>query len=273
MAPEVLRGEEYDQSVDWWALATMVYEMVDGLPPFWAEEQATMLDAIALADLDGKFPPGRFTPDCELFLRAVLQVEAGVRLGAGPQSTEAIKAHPWFLGTDWRAVYRRELVPPFVPSVRDEYDLRYFDQSFLDEDPEAEFQASLRRHRAEDAPVAADLFEDFSFEEVRSPRAPETSPPKRRIKASNVGHKDKDPDKKEKRKEEKEKRKGKVGEGKKKKSKSKAPSQEEADRRPGSTPHLRARSQDERHPPHSSGEGDPLSASTPIPSPAPLDRR
>lgn len=34
MAPEVLRGEEYDFSVDYWSLGCMLYEALAGYPPF-----------------------------------------------------------------------------------------------------------------------------------------------------------------------------------------------------------------------------------------------
>lgn len=34
MAVELLRGEPYDKSVDFWALGVIVYEMMIGAPPF-----------------------------------------------------------------------------------------------------------------------------------------------------------------------------------------------------------------------------------------------
>lgn len=34
LAPEVISGESYDRSIDWWALGIIVYEMLVGLPPF-----------------------------------------------------------------------------------------------------------------------------------------------------------------------------------------------------------------------------------------------
>jgi hypothetical protein len=40
-------------------------------------------------------------------------------------STEDIKAHPWFVDIDWIKMYNKQVSPPFRPSVKDVMDLRY----------------------------------------------------------------------------------------------------------------------------------------------------
>lgn len=42
LAPEILKGVEYDQSVDWWSFGTMLYEMIAGITPYWSENAAVM---------------------------------------------------------------------------------------------------------------------------------------------------------------------------------------------------------------------------------------
>lgn len=39
----------------------------------------------------------------------------GYRPGGG--GFEDLKAHPWFTGIDWNALYNKEVVPPFEPDV------------------------------------------------------------------------------------------------------------------------------------------------------------
>jgi serum/glucocorticoid-regulated kinase 2 len=42
LAPELLLGKGYGKEVDWWALGTLIYEMLSGLPPFWDEDEDIM---------------------------------------------------------------------------------------------------------------------------------------------------------------------------------------------------------------------------------------
>lgn len=38
--------QEYDRSVDWWCLGTVLYEMLFGLPPFYSRDTTEMYDKI-----------------------------------------------------------------------------------------------------------------------------------------------------------------------------------------------------------------------------------
>ena len=39
MAPEVILKKPYTKSVDWWSLGAMLYEMLQGLPPFYTNKR------------------------------------------------------------------------------------------------------------------------------------------------------------------------------------------------------------------------------------------
>ena len=42
LAPEILKGDAYDQSVDWWSFGTMLYEMITGITPYWSDNANLM---------------------------------------------------------------------------------------------------------------------------------------------------------------------------------------------------------------------------------------
>lgn len=46
LAPEILNHKGYGSSVDWWALGVLVYEMIIGFTPFYAEEPMEIFENI-----------------------------------------------------------------------------------------------------------------------------------------------------------------------------------------------------------------------------------
>ena len=45
-SPQILREEDYGASVDWWALGVLMYEMMAGQPPFEADNEDELFEAI-----------------------------------------------------------------------------------------------------------------------------------------------------------------------------------------------------------------------------------
>ena len=39
LAPEILKGEGHDSTVDFWSLGALVYEMMTGFPPFYSKNR------------------------------------------------------------------------------------------------------------------------------------------------------------------------------------------------------------------------------------------
>lgn len=46
IAPEILEEKDYGSSVDWWALGVLMYEMMVGQPPFEADNEDDLFEAI-----------------------------------------------------------------------------------------------------------------------------------------------------------------------------------------------------------------------------------
>lgn len=51
IAPEILQELDYGPSVDWWALGVLMYEMMAGQPPFEADNEDDLFEAILRDDV------------------------------------------------------------------------------------------------------------------------------------------------------------------------------------------------------------------------------
>ncbi|KAG2464036.1 SGK1 kinase, partial [Polypterus senegalus] len=79
LAPEVLRKQPYDRTVDWWCLGAVLYEMLYGLPPFYSRDVAEMYDNILHKPLELRGV--KTIAACEI-LKGLLQKDQHQRLGA-----------------------------------------------------------------------------------------------------------------------------------------------------------------------------------------------
>lgn len=102
----------------------MLYEMLSGTPPFYAENRKELFQRIAYAKLKA---PNFFSSNVNDLLDKLLQKDPTKRLGYGPDDAEAIKKHPWFDGFDWDALLNKTMPAPFVPKIKSETDISNFD--------------------------------------------------------------------------------------------------------------------------------------------------
>lgn len=114
LAPELLMGNGYNKTVDWWTLGVLLYEMLTGLPPFYDENTNEMYRKILSEPLH--FPgPEVVPPAAKDLLTKLLNRDPEHRLGAG--GSAEIKAHPFFHAIDWRKLLQRKYEPTFKPRV------------------------------------------------------------------------------------------------------------------------------------------------------------
>jgi len=52
MAPEILQRDGYNYSVDFYTIGAFLYELVTGLPPYYANSTEVILNNIQVMDLD-----------------------------------------------------------------------------------------------------------------------------------------------------------------------------------------------------------------------------
>ena len=54
LAPEIIEQKGHDKSVDWWSLGTILYEMLNGKPPFFDRNKRTVLKNVLNAKIEMK---------------------------------------------------------------------------------------------------------------------------------------------------------------------------------------------------------------------------
>lgn len=114
LAPELLHGDGYNKTVDWWTLGVLLYEMLTGLPPFYDSNTNEMYRKILSQPLH--FPEGNVVPPVARdLLTKLLNRDPEKRLGVN--GAEEIKAHPFFEAIDWRKLLQRKYEPVFKPNV------------------------------------------------------------------------------------------------------------------------------------------------------------
>ncbi|MCJ1307002.1 hypothetical protein MMC25_000647 [Agyrium rufum] len=133
LAPELLLGQGYTKTVDWWTLGVLLYEMLTGLPPYYDENTNEMYRKILSEPLH--FPgPEIVPPAAKDLLTQLLDRRPERRLGAN--GAAEIKAHQFFHAIDWRKLLQRKYEPSFKPNVVDALDTKNFDVDFTSELPQ-----------------------------------------------------------------------------------------------------------------------------------------
>jgi len=109
LAPELLSTSRcHGHPVDLYGLGVLLFEMLEGRPPFYNRNREQLFVNIMGAPLK---LPSRASPEaCEL-ISALMQRDASLRPGA--RCTFDLRAHPFFADVDFEQVLRREVpVPP-----------------------------------------------------------------------------------------------------------------------------------------------------------------
>ena len=130
LAPEVIQKKGYDKAVDWWSLGCVMYEMLTGKIPF-AIKRGVKLNMSIYEQ--GVNYPSILTNNAKDLIKKLLILNPSERLGSGPDGIEKVKNHPYFNGVSWKDVLQKKIRPPFIPKLKDDTDLKYFDTMFTDE--------------------------------------------------------------------------------------------------------------------------------------------
>ncbi|CAF4359365.1 unnamed protein product, partial [Rotaria sp. Silwood2] len=130
ISPEVLSAvndgqDHYGCVCDWWSLGCVMWEMLFGSTPFYAE---TLVDTYGRIIARGEnkislsFPDDIEVSNHAKDLLEKLICSADNRLGKN--GLNDFKKHPFFVNIDWNNI--RQTKPPFIPVVKSKMDTTYF---------------------------------------------------------------------------------------------------------------------------------------------------
>jgi serine/threonine protein kinase len=132
LAPEIILNEGHDLAVDYWALGVLIFEMVVGAPPFYAEDPMEVYEKI----LSGNpAMPTFFTRNLSDLIKKLLRSQQGKRLGNTRGGTAAVVKHKWFSSFDWASMESGDMKAPYVPTISSREDVTNFDKFDEGENP------------------------------------------------------------------------------------------------------------------------------------------
>lgn len=127
MAPEVIKGQHYNQCVDWWSFGVLLYEMLTGKSPFKGCDEDHLFWLICNEE---PFYPKFLSREATSILKQLLDKDSTRRLGIPFSPYGEIKVHPFFKYIDWNKIEVKGVETPYKPRLRHILDVQYFDPLF-----------------------------------------------------------------------------------------------------------------------------------------------
>lgn len=128
MAPEILKGDKYDYSVDWWSLGCVIYDMMTGKPPFTGNSHKAIQDKIIKNKLKMPF---YFSMDAKDLLNKLLNKNPAKRFPVD-EKWELFENHRFFRKLNWKALEKQDdsCNPPIIPVITDPILAENFSEEF-----------------------------------------------------------------------------------------------------------------------------------------------
>jgi len=130
IAPEVFGQMGYNETVDWWSVGAILFEMLVGYPPFFSDDPSVTCQKILHWKKTLSIPSeANLSPAATDILKR-LMCDSENRLGLN--GVDEIKAHPFFEGLDWKNL--RSAKAPLIADLTSDDDCHRFDK-FEEEEP------------------------------------------------------------------------------------------------------------------------------------------
>ena len=135
MAPEIIIGKGHSKEVDWWTLGTLMYDMLEGRPPFQANDSRNQREDTLRAIRQAKLVLNRdLSYEARSLIISLLQRDEKKRLGYGKNDVNDIISHSFFAfyGLDDKDRIESLDLPyiPFIPEIINTADAPYVENQF-----------------------------------------------------------------------------------------------------------------------------------------------
>jgi hypothetical protein len=122
--PEIVKGEDYGCSCDWWSFGILLFEMLNGFPPFAEQNKNTLFKKI-IHD-DPVFGDSKLSSECKDLIFLLLKKNVSMRI-----KPEEIPNHPWFKQINFKDMLDLKLKSEFIPKVKNASDFSNISTEFL----------------------------------------------------------------------------------------------------------------------------------------------
>jgi len=160
MALEVLQGQSYDYTIDYWSMGCMLFEALVGYPPFagrTSQDTYQNLRNWRQVLRRPQYETGQWVfSDRTWDLIQRLVTSQRYRL----QNFQEIASHPYFAEVDWSRLHAQR--PPFVPELNGDADPGYFDD-FENEAHMAKYQDVMNKRAQVEGMTGGSNLNDREF--------------------------------------------------------------------------------------------------------------
>ena len=111
LAPEMLNRDSHDNTLDWWSLGILLYEIIIGVTPFFSSHQHKMFFLIANGPVRWPNPERHkiyVSEEAKDLVNRLLQKDKRHRIGAEGDFNEILN-HPWFKNIDVKKIMAKKL--------------------------------------------------------------------------------------------------------------------------------------------------------------------
>ncbi|XP_025016419.1 ribosomal protein S6 kinase alpha-2 isoform X2 [Tetranychus urticae] len=123
MAPEIINRKGHTVAVDWWSFGVLMFEMLTGALPFRGGTRKETMNQI----LKSRIPmPQYLSVHAQCLLRSLFKRNPANRLGSGANGGKDIMEHAFFETIDFTKLTRKEVTPPYIPTVVRDDNLFHF---------------------------------------------------------------------------------------------------------------------------------------------------